>query len=536
MILQSWQYPAPRNVGGRRKFLLSCLCIFGLVLLLNAGCCQGLVVGPATRRTNTDLALRSRFLARVEDSFPCHSFHYRTDSPFGGSSLSHGNNRRRSPLQGKNDDYDDYLDDERYQKAWMHNQLRTDVRIFLTQRALQSFIYLLLSCRDPHTVKWLENMYDFGNLESYHGTGALNLTRFDTWDALLLDLVQRPKAIVVVAARRRGRGHGGWSSNNPHFEESQQFVEFDIDIDPASLVSRMVSVRQQIAQEWVADLSTLVAVNDLILESYHATQNQERSKESRNHNTDNPKQDSDANNDINFAATDPSRSQIEDDGGSNIEDLTGPYSAADNDSSSSSHPFQRPRRGRQAYESMANVYLNNNMMEHESRTGLPSSPQRKGNFDLLSLLATQEAVHVVLRQYLRQGEQRQVSLEWLRQFYQDRLSSHFDGDGPYGRSDDFLQNLLLAPPTATTKTQQLELVDPLRIAEDIIQARSQVALEWKDIMQHVVPSDHMQLQKAILAVRMNGPSSLVSSSSEQQEQGSTTTTNPLAIRNIGEFE
>jgi hypothetical protein len=33
---------------------------------------------------------------------------------------------------------------------------RTCVRNLLTQRAIQSFMFLLLSCRDPHTVQWLQ--------------------------------------------------------------------------------------------------------------------------------------------------------------------------------------------------------------------------------------------------------------------------------------------------------------------------------------------------------------------------------------------
>ena len=35
-------------------------------------------------------------------------------------------------------------------------QARTCVRNFLTQRAVQSFLFLLLNCRDPHTAKWLQ--------------------------------------------------------------------------------------------------------------------------------------------------------------------------------------------------------------------------------------------------------------------------------------------------------------------------------------------------------------------------------------------
>lgn len=33
---------------------------------------------------------------------------------------------------------------------------RTDVRNFLTQRSIQSFVYLLNQCREEHTVRWLE--------------------------------------------------------------------------------------------------------------------------------------------------------------------------------------------------------------------------------------------------------------------------------------------------------------------------------------------------------------------------------------------
>lgn len=39
---------------------------------------------------------------------------------------------------------------------WALNKARTDVRNFLTQRALQSFLFLLMNCRDQATVQWFE--------------------------------------------------------------------------------------------------------------------------------------------------------------------------------------------------------------------------------------------------------------------------------------------------------------------------------------------------------------------------------------------
>lgn len=111
-----------------------------------------------------------------------------------------------SPYNNDNDD------------ALARNKARTDVCNFLTQRAMQSFIHLLIETRDPHTVTWMEDFGGWTNLEEFHGTGALNLTIYPKWDTVLLEMMEQPPAVVVVRAKRRGRGHGGWSKNNPYLE------------------------------------------------------------------------------------------------------------------------------------------------------------------------------------------------------------------------------------------------------------------------------------------------------------------------------
>ena len=45
--------------------------------------------------------------------------------------------------------------DKDYQDAFARNRKRTDVHLFLTQRAIQSFAHLLMETRDPHTVRWI---------------------------------------------------------------------------------------------------------------------------------------------------------------------------------------------------------------------------------------------------------------------------------------------------------------------------------------------------------------------------------------------
>lgn len=54
------------------------------------------------------------------------------------------------PLHGKFSGRDDFCGIGEINKA------RTDIRNFLTQRALQSFTFLLSHCRDTATVRWLE--------------------------------------------------------------------------------------------------------------------------------------------------------------------------------------------------------------------------------------------------------------------------------------------------------------------------------------------------------------------------------------------
>lgn len=242
----------------------------------------------------------------------------------------------------------------------------------------------------------------------------------------------------------------------------QRFVEFEIDIDPPALVQRIMSVREQIAKEWVADLDTFVAANEMILKSYYE-------------NLEAARQDEEC-----------------------IEDGEDPNECIQTEHLISAYSEGSPR----AYDRNAMQMLSNSIVFDERS----SSPYRKGSFDLLVLLATQESVHRVLRQYREIGEERIVSFEWLRDFYIDRVAEYFDGSQEYGRADDFLEELLLTPPSMKEVDGKIELVDPLRVAEDIIRARSEIGQDWREIVEGV-PVEHTDLRKSILSIRMgNQPS------------------------------
>ena len=199
-----------------------------------------------------------------------------------------------------------------------------------------------------------------------------------------------------------------------------------------------MSVREQLAAEWATDLNVLISANDRILESYH-----DRAMDAR----DNEEGD---------------------------------------DSFSERQAFDRTAMALGDF----GVFGAN-----------APSPLRKGNFDLLVLLATQESVHRVLREY-REEEEQKVAFEWLREFYSDRIEEYFDGNGDYGRADDFLEELLLTPPSVKKNVGgKADLIDPLKIAEDIIRMRTEVAFDWKQIVSNV-PEDHTEVRKVLLAKQM----------------------------------
>jgi len=45
------------------------------------------------------------------------------------------------------------------------------------------------------------------------------MTKFPAWDNILVDMMARPPSVIIIRSKRRGRGHGGWSKNNPYLAE-----------------------------------------------------------------------------------------------------------------------------------------------------------------------------------------------------------------------------------------------------------------------------------------------------------------------------
>jgi hypothetical protein len=298
---------------------------------------------------------------------------------------------------------------------------------FLNQCAIQSLLFLINSLRDRHTALWLEDftqpiihsrtleasgrdhvlssmatalndaMADTQTerqikLLTYHGLGAINTTLFPTWDSYFEKLLEQPGELYSI------------ESSRPHVPS------YTLDIAPASLCSRLISVREQIAREFVNDL-------DVIAESSLSTMQKYRTKVQQ---------------------------QLDSSPESKLERI--------------------------------NLYF----LEMSVHEDYVPSPLRKGNFDLLLTMTTQEAIHRILNRLggsptttkdectIGDSTVDHSSVQFLRNFYTQRIGTHFTGSNYYGRADDFLDELLQTMPSIVQlKDSECGLVDPELLVEMI---------------------------------------------------------------------
>lgn len=337
-------------------------------------------------------------------------------------------------------------------------ELANDFQTFLNQRTIQSFLYLVNSLRDRQTGLWLEDFTKpivkeramekkedivLSNMKealteatqeiqvekeirllSYHGLAAINTTLFPTWDTYYEKLLNEPGVIYDVESTR---------AHVPAYE---------IEIDPVSLCGRLISVREQIAREFVNDLDVLADMSINLIDEYV--------EKMKNHNLDE-------------TTTDP------------------------------------------AMDKQSLVFL-----ELGIDGKYKPSPLRSGNFDLLSLLATQESIHRVLNNDANTEDgdgYDKASIRFLRNFYAKRIESHFTGSYWYGRSSSFIEELLTASPCVVQlQDEECGLVDPTWIAQIILKEREKVAIEWLEAALDV-PTLHFDIKKKQLNKRMGIESS-----------------------------
>lgn len=233
------------------------------------------------------------------------------------------------------------------------------------------------------------------------------------------------------------------------------------------MVTRIISVREQISKEWKDDLATLVRTNDRILDEYEEKQ---RVAEMQAMKEDEEEDDDE---------------EEEVEKGTYLQDMASPYRASQEEGGKSVE-----------YDRNAMVYLTNSI----STQGQAASPFRRSNFDLLLLLCTQESARRVLSEYKddTEDEFRKEKYNLLNSFHKKHAKKYFDGhDYSFGRGDQFLEAFLMESPIArTTESGSLALIHPVAIMEDLLRLRSTIAQEWKSIVD-TIPDEHLNLRRIL---------------------------------------
>jgi len=334
-----------------------------------------------------------------------------------------------------------------------------DVRMFLTQRSIQSFLFLLASVNDVHTIKWMDDftqpivktqVEEAGQEEEgasaennasprrinvgwvnsdkkltskllrYHGTDAMNTELFPTWHSYFRELANQPSTTLTIS-----------TPINPLVPNR----EFEIDIQPPRLCARLLSVREQIASEWAAkDLDVIGNAGlDMFYSYWETVKNGNNGKEGKR---------------------------------------------------------------QELFEHGSKLFMD------ASGDTVTASPLRIDNFDLLYNLATQESIHRVLEQGISvdQDEDGTASTTFLLDFYLERLDTHFLGDlVRSGKGDDFIEELMHCTPRVISATANSEavIVNPVTIAEVVLKMREKVATEWKEVAVNI-SSEHTEIRKILL--------------------------------------
>lgn len=272
---------------------------------------------------------------------------------------------------------------------------------------------------------------------------------FPAWDTFFTSLLEQPDTVLKI--------------HTPKDLGERAYSNFDIDIEPARLCARILSVREQLAREMTGDLKAIANMGQLIFNSYwENAKNRKDTKQTK----------------------------------------TGNGNGNGRGGDSSPYGFDRP----------STMYIN---FDPQDDAEFAPSPLRKGNFDLLYNLITQFAVMKLLQDEggVVVGEdevQNKCCQVYLSKFYNDRLLTHFVGLQWYGKGDDFIEELILGSPIMMPRSDAekrdekrndseissapLLVVEPMRIAEQILLRRDKIALEWMDIMQQT-PSDHTSIRK-----------------------------------------
>ncbi|KAG8467863.1 hypothetical protein KFE25_006915 [Diacronema lutheri] len=135
------------------------------------------------------------------------------------------------------------------------------IKRFVLQRALQTVMFYMRTCRDTPTADWLERFLELPGLNEYHGLDGLR----EPWRMTVTRLFAEPPTSIVVQSIPRNRAGSG---NNPYLPPKVLTMAFDI--VPQRIALRVLDCTLEVAQECADDLGLMSQENDQIRRAYVA--------------------------------------------------------------------------------------------------------------------------------------------------------------------------------------------------------------------------------------------------------------------------
>lgn len=133
------------------------------------------------------------------------------------------------------------------------------IKRFVLQRALQTIMFYMRTCRDTATADWLERFLELPGLDEYHGLDGLS----KPWRETVTSLFAEPPTTIVVHSIPRNRAGSG---NNPYLPPKVMTMDFDI--VPQRIALRLLDCTAEIARECEGDLGRMSQENDQIRREY----------------------------------------------------------------------------------------------------------------------------------------------------------------------------------------------------------------------------------------------------------------------------
>jgi hypothetical protein len=131
-------------------------------------------------------------------------------------------------------------------------QMKRMIKDFVTQRAVQTYLFTLEQVGDRNAFEWIEGYMGHHGLSRVHGYGALRTG----WQEYLNGMMRLPEQTIT----KKAEYYRGGTKGNPYIQPKT--IEHTTTIAPRKLTNTILELRAQVSSEWAQDLQLIARENE----------------------------------------------------------------------------------------------------------------------------------------------------------------------------------------------------------------------------------------------------------------------------------